>query len=180
MIEVRELEGKGKGIVATKFIKAGTAVHRELPLMHLTASFIELYRGNTQTGTEKLVAAMSFFRKQMNPHEQERYLSLFGGHIRGPHADHVRKFVEDATFVLDGKPATKAEKDMFVKVVLVSNFNAFGDDNEIRAASVIHAIPTVRAISTDPRSRYEPSDQCKQERSLHWITTVTADCSPLT
>jgi hypothetical protein len=40
MFETRELEGKGNGVIATEFIKAGTVVLRETPLMHLTPSFI--------------------------------------------------------------------------------------------------------------------------------------------
>jgi hypothetical protein len=130
MIEVCELEGKGKGIVATEFIRAGAVVHRETPLMHLTPSFLQLYRGNTQTGTEKMIAAMGYFSKQMDPDQQERYLSLFGGHIHGPRADNLRRFVQDATFNIKGQPATMIEKEMFVKIVLISNYNAFGDEDE--------------------------------------------------
>jgi hypothetical protein len=129
MFEVRELPGKGKGLVATEFIKAGAIVHRENPLMHLVPSFVLKYRGYTPKGTEQMMAAMSFFRKQMRPEQQAKYLALYGD-ITGPRADNLRDFVQSAEF--DGLPATQSLKDLFVRVVLILNYNSFGTSQEIK------------------------------------------------
>lgn len=41
MFEIRPIEGKGSGIVATQLIKAGTVIIREVPIMALSRSFVE-------------------------------------------------------------------------------------------------------------------------------------------
>jgi hypothetical protein len=130
MFEIRELEGKGNGIVATEFIKAGTVVHQEKTLMRLKPAFIEQYRGFTQEGTEGMLAAMSYFRKQMNPEQQRKYLSLHGGQVRGPFADDLQGMMNRMQF--DSRCLTESEKVTYTAVALVMAFNAFDDNNDIR------------------------------------------------
>lgn len=61
MFEIRPIEGKGNGIVATQLIKAGTVIISELPIMALSRSFVEEYVGFTPKTTERCVAAFSYF-----------------------------------------------------------------------------------------------------------------------
>jgi hypothetical protein len=128
MFEIKELEGKGNGIVATESIRAGSVIHREKPLMRLTRDFIGQYRGFTQEGTEGMLAAMSYFRKQMDPEQQRRYLSLHGGQASGPFADNLRVFVDHLKF--EDHALSEGEKTVAVGVALVLTFNAFGDNKD--------------------------------------------------
>jgi hypothetical protein len=129
MFEVRELEGKGMGIIAVKSIKAGDVVHREYPILEFPPNFVEQYRGFIEEGLEMLLAALSFFRKQMTPKQRERLLSLYGGQtISGPRFDYFRDMARDLE--CDGRAATEAEKDMFARLSLVVSFNAFGHSRE--------------------------------------------------
>jgi hypothetical protein len=129
MFEIRKLEGKGNGIVATEAIKAGAVIHREQPLLRLTPECLEEYNGVAPKGIDKLLAAMSFFRKQMTPEQQEKYLSLHGGQTTGPHADNLRPLVEMLS--VGGKSLCDADKVQNIGVALVMSNNAFGTDDDV-------------------------------------------------
>jgi hypothetical protein len=66
MFEIRELEGKGNGVVATQPINAGAIILREKALVRFKPDFVERYRGRTPSGTEGMLAATNFFLEQMS------------------------------------------------------------------------------------------------------------------
>jgi hypothetical protein len=129
MFEIRKLEGKGNGIVATEPIKAGAVIHHEQPLMRLTPECLKEYNGVAPKGIDKLLAAMSFFRKQMTPEQQDKYLSLHGGQTTGPHADNLRPLVEMLS--VGGKSLSDTDKVQNIGVALVMSNNAFGTDDDV-------------------------------------------------
>jgi hypothetical protein len=129
MFEIRKLEGKGNGIVATEPIQAGAVIHHEQPLMRLTPECLKEYNGVAPKGIDKLLAAMSFFRKQMTPEQQDKYLSLHGGQTTGPHADNLRHLVEMLS--VGGKFLSDTDKVQNIGVALVMSNNAFGTDDDV-------------------------------------------------
>jgi hypothetical protein len=183
MFEIRKLEGKGNGIVATEAIKAGAIIHREQPLMRLTPECLKEYNRVAPKGIDKLLAAMSFFRKQMTPEQQEKYLSLHGGQTTGPHADNLRPLVEMLS--VGGKSLSDADKVQNIGVALVMSNNAFGTDDDVliyetASRSATRANPTVPTPSMDPRSLCRLLSVFRRARSLRWTIIPREDCSPLT
>lgn len=128
MFEIREVEGKGKGIVATCAIKAGAIVLREKPLMKLTTEFQKRYEGCIQPDCEHLLAALSTFRKKMTAEEQQRFLSLHGGEPgNSPRAEYMRALAINV-YTADG-PTTAEKAELYARIFLVQAYNAFGGNN---------------------------------------------------
>jgi hypothetical protein len=118
VFEVRELDKIGKAIVATDFIKAGTIIHREKPLMHVTPIVTQQYRGLIEAHEEGIMGATNIFFEQMNSEQQNRYLSLYGGNVSGPRGKHLLDNLA-VRMKFNGVPATQAQKESFVRVALI-------------------------------------------------------------
>ena len=99
MFQVVPIEGKGRGIVASKFIKRGTLILKEVPQM----PFIKMPPPNLQMQADfwmldyiqKVISV--FF--QMTKSDKEEYLKLHNNYER----DHV---LQGTDFLIDGRRST--------------------------------------------------------------------------
>jgi hypothetical protein len=135
MFEIRELEGKGNGVVSTQPINAGAIILHEKALVRFKPDYVERYRGHTPSGTEGMLAATNFFLEQMSLEQQKKFLSLYGGALNsGPRVANYRVTAKRLWCV--GLLATESERDLYVHVALVVNYNAFGIDGDVRIYEV--------------------------------------------
>lgn len=131
MFEVCEIEGKGKGVVATCAIKAGEVIHRETPLMMITPEFQERFPDYTIPGTARLLAAVSYFVNRMSPEQQERCLSLHGGQpMESIRKEAMRKLAR--TIRCQDRPSSEEDVELYARVCMIVCYNAFGGEDETR------------------------------------------------
>jgi hypothetical protein len=134
MFEFRSLDGISRTLVATEAIKAGTVIHSEEPLMDLTPGFLRQFDATCMKGTEKLVAAISYFQNLMTAEQQDKYLALPVGSFDSPRAERFQQFAE--MLAQDDKPPNEEQRKLFARITMAATSNAFGSENDVQVFEV--------------------------------------------
>ena len=128
MYRVTQIEGKGFGVVATKFIKRGTLIFKEKPQMPCVDEPLPHLQMQPDSWKDYFKRVMSLF-DQMSESDQEEYLKL--------HISHEREDVKRIRFLILMIEKDKAEKiQKIVGIYLTNVYFKYG--LKIKASRFIH------------------------------------------